>query len=293
MGGTLSSNSWQPPQELDGIVALVTGANSGIGYETALGLAQKGASVTLACRDKQRGEEALRSLVDACPECKFHLRTLDVSSFADIERFVKDFKRDNAKLDILVNNAGIMMPPTRELSKDGFEMQLATNHLGPFLLTGKLLPLLNASVSPRVVAVSSLLAWKGKAYDTIEFHRDYDYNPQQVYADSKLDNLLFMRELGKRYPHLTSVAAHPGGTSTNLQKHKYGSFKFLMQSARNGARPSLRAAMDPLAPQGVYYGPYFCMFGPPSEAYFPGIAKDTMYARRMWDASSRATGMKF
>lgn len=278
---------------LDGMVAVVTGANSGIGYETALGLGQRGATVTLACRDEQRGQEALKALLETCPECKFDLKRLDVSDFADIDRFVTEYKKDHKRLDILVNNAGIMMLPERELSKDGFELQMATNHLGPYLLTGKLMPLLSASVSPRVVAVSSLLAWKGKEYKSIEFHRDYDYHPQQVYADSKLDNLLFMRELGKRYPHLTSVAAHPGGTSTNLQKHKYGSFRFAMQSAKWGSLPSLKAAMDPVAPQGAYYGPYFSLFGSPADAYFPGLAKDPMYTRRMWDATAKATDFKY
>lgn len=294
MGGRFSK-SWTIDQapDLDGKVAIVTGANSGIGYETALGLGRRGATVTLACRDEERGGEALNKLLAACPTGRFNLMLLDISSLADIDRFATEFAKGNTKLDILVNNAGIMMPPTRGLSKDGFELQLATNHLGPYALTAKLMPLLSASATPRVVAVSSQGAWLGRTYSDIDFRREHDYSPLQVYCDSKLDNLLFMLELGRRYPNITSVGAHPGSTATNLQRYSFGSVKFLMQSAASGALPILRAATDDTARQAAYYGPFLVSAGAPVEAYIPWRAQDADSASKMWDACAAATGIHY
>ncbi|MCU1279360.1 MAG: putative oxidoreductase/Short-chain dehydrogenase [bacterium] len=188
-----------------------------------------------------------------------------------------------------------MAPPNRELTHDGFERQLGTNHLGHFALTGLLLPALRRSGAPRVVVLSSGLAYFGKlALDDLQSERKY--RPTRVYAQSKLANLAFMLELGRRAPWLTSLAAHPGGAQTNLQKDRMSRFsmKLFGQTPSQGALPTLRAAVEP-APSGKFYGPahWFNMRGAPVEVRLPRRAHDEATNRALWDASEKLTGVHY
>lgn len=306
------STSEIPADCVKGRRVVITGANSGIGYYTALALGVAGADVIIACRSKERGETALASMKKEAAEAgaaevKFSLRLLDVSSLADIRRFADEYNAEGAPLDILINNAGIMMPPY-ELSADGFESQLATNHLGPFALTGLLMPSLNRSYEqsnktrrPRVIAVASLAAWRVLVKsDPIDFVKNpKTYDKICVYGESKLANLLFTRELAKRYPNIISVAAHPGASSTNLTRYLFTFLNNFCQSAKNGALPTIRAACEnevtmASASTPLYFGPRgFGVAGCPTHAWAPPFAKDDAYAAAYWEASVNATGVKY
>jgi NAD(P)-dependent dehydrogenase (short-subunit alcohol dehydrogenase family) len=282
---------------LNGKSAIVTGANSGIGYYTALELARAGAAVVVACRDPQRGQEALARLRAAAPGADFRLEALDLANLASVRAFADRFLASGAALDLLVNNAGIMANPKRELTADGFEAQLGTNHLGHFALTGLLLPALHKSAAPRVVTLSSIAGYYGRLkLDDLQSERRYI--PFLVYGQSKLANLLFMLELGRRAPWLTSVAAHPGATYTNLQKHggvgMKLSMKLIAQQADRGALPSLYAAAGEVA-SGEFYAPrnVFHMSGPPVEVKLPKRARDEAAARALWQASETLTGVRY
>lgn len=300
VSSTLHSWTTSDIPDLHGRHALVTGANSGIGYHTALELGRKGATVFLVCRDAGRGTEAVTRMRSEAPPGSFELLVGDISSQAEVKRLATDFNARGVALDILVNNAGIMMLPKRELSADGFEMQMATNHLGHFALTGRLLPSLLRSSSPRVVNVSSGLAWSGdlkKNNAAADFvGTDATYSPAKAYGNSKLANLVFTRMLAAKYPKLTVVASHPGGAATNLQKHAFNSpvLRMMMQSAATGALPSLRAATEPGLPSCSYYGPWIASsYGVPSNFYswYPAQAKDLQLGAELWSASIAATGL--
>lgn len=307
-----------PLHTLAGKTAIVTGANSGIGFYTALELGRLGARVILAVRDLKRGQAALDEMLKACPRGNYVLMQLDVSSLKSVHNFTQKFlskpsptsasdatpaSQDNKKggstnsaavnvVDILVNNAGIMMTPTKLLSKDGFELQMATNHLGHFALTMWLMPCLLRSPSPRVVSVGSVVAWFARLpgdkakYDFRYEHSAYD--PRRAYAQSKLANILFSQELGRRFPHITSVAAHPGGSATNLHQHAFGNLMWLMQSSASGALPTLRSILDPSATSGAYFGPCALMIGCPTRATLPLGARSESASRALWDASVAA-----
>jgi NAD(P)-dependent dehydrogenase (short-subunit alcohol dehydrogenase family) len=287
---------WSTDQlgDLHGKTALVTGANSGIGFHTALELARAGAHVLVACRDPGRAQAALLELKRAAPNASLQLEALDLAELASVRALASRVLATGKALDILVNNAGVMALPTRELTADGFERQMGTNHLGHFALTGLLVPALARSKAPRVVTISSGMAAFGKIqFDNLQGERKYV--PMDVYSQSKLANLLFMLELGRRAPWLTSVSAHPGATQSNLQKH---AFKFAVkvfgQSAPNGALPSLRAASAP-CPSGTYFGPraLFNMRGAPVELSPPRRALDVEVARKLWEASEALTRVRY
>jgi NAD(P)-dependent dehydrogenase (short-subunit alcohol dehydrogenase family) len=280
--------------DLRGKRALVTGANSGIGFYTALELGRAGAEVLVACRDPGRAAEALRALEAAAPGARFQLEALDLASLASVRALADRTVAGGRPLDILVNNAGIMALPTRQQSADGFELQLGTNHLGHFALTGLLLPALRGSPAPRVVTLSSTAAVMGSiALDDLQSERRY--RPMRAYAASKLANLHFMLELGRRADWLTSVGAHPGATSSNLQKHAFGRITPIIgQHASQGALPSLRACVDAVA-SGTYFGPkdWFQMRGAPIAVSLPRSARDPAVGRALWDASEALTGVRF
>jgi NAD(P)-dependent dehydrogenase (short-subunit alcohol dehydrogenase family) len=298
---SLLLKSWGPNDipDLTGKIAVVTGANSGIGYHTALELGRHGAKVIALCRDPTRGKEMLERLRKDAPQGDFELLLADLSSLADVKRAAATINARNKAVDILVNNAGVMMNPKRESTKDGFEMQIGTNHLGHFALTGELLPSLKRSVNPRVVNVSSSLAFagtfKGGPIDFVV--PEAIYNPSKAYGNSKLANLMFTNELAKRHPQITAVAAHPGYSATNLQKHAFGGplYQLVMQDATVGALPSLRAATAPGLKSGAYYGPWLVSRGAPSQfyAYMPPQARNADLCRSLWDASVEATGVKY
>ena len=233
-----------------GRLAVVTGANSGIGFETARALAEHGARVVLACRSEARGKDAEARLRSLVPEAECRFRALDLGSLESVEAFARNLAEEESRVDLLCNNAGVMMPPYG-LTADGFETQFGTNHLGHFALTGRLLGLLLESEAPRVVSVSSLAhLWGRIAFR--DLNSEKRYNATMAYGQSKLANLLFIRELDRRFREsgtcAIAVAAHPGSTRTNLQQHSKmmaGVVAVLYQEAPAGAHPTLYAATAP------------------------------------------------
>jgi NAD(P)-dependent dehydrogenase (short-subunit alcohol dehydrogenase family) len=284
-----------------GRVAIVTGANSGIGYETALALARKGARVILGCRDPGRGREAEQRLRAAAPGAEIRFVPLDLGSLASVADFAKRIASEAPKLDLLCNNAGVMVPPYGKTA-DGFELQFGTNHLGHFALTGRLLPLLRKAQAPRVVAVSSTAHRMGSIdFDDLQWERKR-YSPWRAYGQSKLANLLFARELARRIAArgepLVSAGAHPGATQTNLQQHSgFSRFavKLFSQAPPGGALPTLYAATAPGVSGGDYFGPGRLMelVGPPKPAYSSPASKDMAVAARLWEVSERLTQVAY
>jgi NAD(P)-dependent dehydrogenase (short-subunit alcohol dehydrogenase family) len=292
---------------LTGRRAIVTGANSGIGYHTALELARRGATVVLACRSAERGRAALDRIRAELPEASVALGSLDLSSLESVRAFAAD---QGGPLDILVNNAGVMALPW-QTTADGFEMQFGTNHLGHFALTGLLLPALLQGVSegrdPRVVTVTSMAAWGGHIrFDDLQGERSYHRWP--AYCQAKLANLLFAKELDRRVGGLTSVAAHPGYASTNLQQAAprelgsklrdkgYGVANALFgQSAAAGALPTLYGATAPQVRGGECYGPRgpFQQRGLPTKVRTTSQAGKPELARKLWEVSEDLTGVTY
>ncbi len=292
--------------DLSGRFAVVTGANSGLGFHTALELARAGGRVVLAARSRERGEAALARVRDELgDDAPVELRVLDLADLASVREFAATV---DEPLDLLVNNAGVMALPERTTA-DGFEMQFGTNHLGHFALTGLLLPRLLASEDPRVVTVSSFMHKTGKIdFDDLQGERDYQRWGQ--YSQSKLANLLFALELQRRADaaeaDLLSVAAHPGYAATNLQyagPEMEGSRlrKLVMrigntvmaQSDANGALPTLYAATQDI-PGGSYIGPDgWQERGHPRLVGRSRGASDAEAARRLWKLSEELTGTCF
>jgi NAD(P)-dependent dehydrogenase (short-subunit alcohol dehydrogenase family) len=278
----------------DGKRAVVTGANSGIGFHTALELARAGAEVVLAVRDTERGAEASATMARQAPGAKLAVEELDLASLVSVRSFAG---RCREPIHVLINNAGVMALPRRETTADGFERQMATNHLGHFALTGLLLPLLRASRTPRVVTVSSGVAPMGRV-DLANLQSEVRYSPMRTYAATKLANLLFMRELERRAGPLgvVSVAAHPGATVTNLQRYAFKrTTRLFGQPADQGALPSLYAAVGEDVVGGTYYGPrhLFGVFGPPAVVSLPRDALDASRASELWARSEELTGVKY
>ncbi len=293
-----------------GRVAIVTGANSGLGSETALALAAKGAHVVLACRDASRAQAALDRIRAAAPQASVEVMPLDLASLASIRAFAEAFAARQPRLDLLCNNAGVMAIPRRNTA-DGFEMQLGTNHLGHFAVTGLLLPRLLDTPRSRVVSVSSSMHRPGMIhFDDLQLERGYA--KWKAYAQSKLANLLFTFELDRRLrkagASTISVAAHPGYAATNLQTvgakmegarlfeqiYELGN-RLFAQSAAMGALPTLYGATAPAVQGGDYFGPdtFFEMWGHPTRVGSNARSKDTADAARLWEVSERLTGVHF
>jgi NAD(P)-dependent dehydrogenase (short-subunit alcohol dehydrogenase family) len=282
---------------LRGKSIIVTGANSGIGFHTALELGRAGASIVVAARDTQRGHDAVRHMEAQAPDAAFRFEQLDLADLASVRAFAGRFLERGDALDVLINNAGVMAVPTREVTADGFERQFGTNVLGHFALTGLLVPALRKSAAPRVVTLSSGTAYFGRV-DLANLQGERCYSPSFNYAQSKLANLLFMQELGRRAPWLLSVAAHPGASHTGLQRYTgIGTritMTFLGQDAAGGALPSLYAATGAVA-SGEFFGPSrkFNMNGPATRVRMPKRANDVAMAQALWKASERLTGVTF
>jgi NAD(P)-dependent dehydrogenase (short-subunit alcohol dehydrogenase family) len=293
-----------------GRLAAVTGATGGLGYETALGLAQAGAEVILLGRNEEKGRVALQRIRQLVSAAKVRFERIDLSSMTSVQECSARLLKQGRGLDVLVNNAGVMAPPKRQVTVDGFELQFATNHLSHFLLTAELLPLLRLSAAPRVVNVSSSAARMGSmTFDDLQSERSY--KPFPVYSQSKLANLLFTFELQRRSEAkgwgLLSDAAHPGYAVTDLITNGPGDDSlmnrysaallkpFLSQSAAAGALPTLYGATSPLAKPMGYYGPdgLFELKGNVHPAVIPGKAKDLEAARRLWDVSVELTGARW
>ena len=295
--------------DLPAATAVVTGANSGIGYHTALELARKGAHVVLACRSAERGAAAVERLRGALPDASVELLRLDLASLDSVRAFAEAFRARHDRLDLLVNNAGLMAIP-HATTPDGFEMQIGVNHFGHFALTGLLLDRLLEGAPARVVTVSSQVHHAGRLdFDDLDGHRRY--HKWRAYAASKLANLLFAFELHRRLPAeagVASVAAHPGYADTNLQGvgprlHGSGAGERLWgvvnrlfaQRASMGALPTLHAATAPEVAGGEFVGPrgIFGGWGYPKRVRAARRAYDEGVARRLWEVSVARTGVDF
>jgi NAD(P)-dependent dehydrogenase (short-subunit alcohol dehydrogenase family) len=295
---------------LSGRTAVVTGANSGLGFETALALAGAGARVVLACRDEGKGADAVARIRTAVPEAEVELRPLDLAALSSVRTFAAGVVADVGTLDLLVNNAGVMAIPRRETA-DGFEMQFGTNHLGHFALTGLLWDALRARPGARVVTVSSEAARIGRIrFDDLQGTRRY--GKWTAYAQAKLANQIFTLELQRRATDagidLISVAAHPGYASTNLQAvgpqmsgsrvmERLSALGNVLvgQPAAAGALPILYGATAPDVSGARYFGPdrYFGLRGHPRPASFVRAARHPATARRLWTVSEELTGVRF
>ena len=289
--------------------AIVTGANIGLGFQTARELARAGAQVVLACRSLERGEAAAARIRAEQPKAQVFVAHLDLSSQASVQAFAQEALEDGGSLDILVNNAGIMALPERKATADGFELQMATNYLGHFSLTGLLLPLLLAAPAARVVSLSSSAHKRGKLnFDDLQLENGY--SPWKAYSQTKLAMLVYARELQRQSDvhgtTLVSVAAHPGLSTTAIGRDATGLakhaipvlFNLLGQSDAQGALPQLYAATAAVPGEvqpGGYYGPDgFGEFkGAPSPVKVSAKASDPMAARQLWLISERLTGITY
>ncbi len=284
-----------------GRTAIVTGANTGLGLETARMLARKGADVVLACRNLDKGQAALAQILAERPAGSATLAALDLSDLDSVAAFASTFTASHERLDLLINNAGVMVPPFGR-TRQGFELQLGTNHLGHFALTGRLLPLIQRTPDARVVVVASIAQRAGRInFDDLNWERR-SYRAWGAYGQSKLANMLFALELQRRLAasgaQVRATAAHPGYTATDLQRTagfaRLLNPLFAMKPA-DGALPTLRAATDPTAAGGSYWGPsrFFEVNGPPAPARIPAAAQDEAVAARLWEVSEALTGVSF
>lgn len=290
-------------QDQSGRVVLITGANSGIGFECTRALAKKGATVVMACRSIRKGNEARKQLLQVIPNAKLVIMELDLSDLDAVRIFAETFRRSYDRLDILMNNAGVMIPPYTE-TKQGFELQFGTNFLGHFALTGLLLPLMKEVNDSRIITVSSLAGNNGKI-DFDDLHsKSKPYKKWDAYGQSKLAELIFSFELARRLEgsksKTISVGAHPGGSNTNLQRttgffFKNVLFPLLSQSPDKAALPSLLAATDPMATNGTYWGPsgFGELKGSPHQAKIPATAHDKVIGSRLWIVGEDLTGINY
>ncbi|WP_020385832.1 oxidoreductase [Kribbella catacumbae] len=292
--------------DLTGRRALVTGATSGLGYETALELLKHGAEVIIAARNPEKSLQAAARLAAASGRAEPEILELDLADLTSVKTAAEQFKHD--RLDLLVNNAGVMATPYRQTA-DGFELQVGTNHLGHFAITARLLPLLLKAESPRVVTVSSFMHKTVSTIRQSDLRAENGYAKWDAYGKSKLANLLFMSELDRRAraagTPLLSLGAHPGYARTHLQTSGpqlgganlearimgFGT-KLVAQSAAAGAWPSLYAATMPGVRPGSYYGPSFFEYrGKPKLVHPTKAARDPELAQRLWAWSVEATGI--
>lgn len=291
--------------DLTGKVIIVTGANTGLGYESVKVFARKGAKTIMACRNMEKGNTALVGIKKEIPNAKAEVMHLDLASLKSIHRFADEFKSRFSRIDVLLNNAGIMMVPHWK-TEDGFEKQFGVNHLGHFALTGLLIDLVLNTPNARVVNVSSTAHRFGKMdWDNLMFEND-GYGRMRAYGRSKLSNLLFTYELQRRFERAgvkcISVAAHPGIADTELGRYieeklswRFLSLFFREYSAAMGALPQIRASVGPNVKGGEYYGPVRYS----GRKVNPVIVKSNKRsykredARRLWRESERLTGVRW
>ena len=284
-----------------GRVAIVTGANAGIGYETALQLAGKGMEVIMAARSSTRTEEAISKIKAVFPDAKLKYLHLDLGSMNSVRQFVADFSEHHNHLDLLINNAGVMIPAFDHTS-DGFESQMGINYLGHFLLTGLLLPKMRDIRESRIVSLSSI-AHRFGTDSFEEKHFRGSLNKSRSYSQSKLACLIFAYELQRRLErngaYTASMAAHPGVSSTNLGRDMSPVLRFAFprigQTADLGALPVLMAALDPKLKGGEYCGPdgIYGWRGQPEVTSSSSISKNKDVASRLWSISEKLTGVSY
>jgi NAD(P)-dependent dehydrogenase (short-subunit alcohol dehydrogenase family) len=291
-------------------LALITGANSGIGFHAALELGRRGCSVILACRDMKKAAAARDRILAEAPGAVVEVLELNLASLDSVRAAAEIFLASGRRLDLLISNAGVMALPERRLTPDGFEMQFGTNHLGHYALTGRLLPAVLAADAGRVITVSSI-AHKGGKIRFDDLRCDRDYKPWPAYRQSKLANLLFGFELERRLrkaaAKASSIVVHPGVSNTNLFTAGPGQGGGLLakivpvfialtsQSDAQGALPTLYAAASSNAQGGHYYGPHGWreIRGYPVEVKAEAQAYDEALAARLWQVSEELTGVKF
>jgi NAD(P)-dependent dehydrogenase (short-subunit alcohol dehydrogenase family) len=301
--------------DLSGKRAIVTGANSGLGLELTRRLAQAGADVTLAVRNQAKGDAALSRLKAEIPGARVGTRLIDLSSLQSVADFAGATIEEGGPVDILINNAGIMMPPRRETTDDGFELQFQANYLGHFALTARLLPLLRLAQASRVVGLSSIYARAGRL-DWANLQSEKSYRAGRAYGLSKLAMLMFVRELNRRSVEgdwgILAAAAHPGATITNLQvsgpmrgyrenglRARLNRLQYrvpgLYQNADQGILPALFVATNADAVGGAYYGPGGVqeLAGGPAPAKVPPRALMAADAVRLWEVSEALSGVAF
>ena len=285
---------------LTGKTTLITGANSGIGYEAARALAQKGADVIMACRSLEKGEAAVQAILEETPQAKLNLMALNLADLASVREFAGKVRAEYTQLDLLINNAGVMAIPYRQTA-DGYEMQLGTNHLGHFALTGLLLDLALKAKHARIVTISSQVHKTGRInFD--DLNSEKSYQKWLAYGQSKLANLLFAYELQRKLAaaghDALSVAAHPGYSATNLQDSSgiFSALNPLMaQSAAMGALPALFAATHPEVKGGDFIGPrsFGGWRGYPAKAKSNLASYDESVAKKLWKVSEELTGVSY
>ena len=288
-----------------GRIAIITGANNGIGYETTLAMANHGFKVIMACRNLKKAKKAKSDILEKLPNADLDILELDLSDLESVKAFAKNFKNNYSKLDVLINNAGILVYSDKK-NKEGIELQFATNHLGHFLLTSLLLELIPDHSTSRIVALSSLAHKEAKIhFDDLNCEKTDD--PDAPYGQSKLANLMFADELNRRLKKsdkkMIALAVHPGGSDSGLfdemSKVKYYTFKilspFILNSPASAAKPSLFAALSPDVQGGEYFGPQ----GFNEFKGKVGVAKRSDYSKRedvatkLWQLSEEMTGQSF
>ncbi|MDT5287168.1 MAG: hypothetical protein QOF88_2057 [Mycobacterium sp.] len=302
----MSANSkWTAADVPDqtGRVAIVTGSNTGLGYDTAQALAAHGAKVVLAVRDTDKGNAAAARIVGTSPTADVAVQPLDLGSLQSIRTSAEELKAAYPRIDLLINNAGVMYPSPRQTTKDGFELQFGTNHLGHFALTGLLLENLLPVDGSRVVTVSSVghRVLAKIHFDDLQWERSY--NRMAAYGQSKLANLLFtyelQRRLGGHNEPTVAVAAHPGLSDTELARHMPSVLvpvvRLMSQSPAMGALPTLRAATDPAVQGGQYYGPDGIgeSRGHPKVVKSSAQSHDQDIQGRLWTVSEELTGVSY
>src|SRR5260221_1294101 len=284
-----------------GRLAVVAGAHTGLGFEAARVLAARGASVVLAVRDTDKGKRAAARIAGAAPGADVMVQPLDLTSLESIRAAAGELRARHPRIDLLINNAGVMLTP-RQTTRDGFELQLGTNHLGHFALTGLLLEQMLPVPGSRVVTVSSLAHRIRARIDFDDLQGERSYSRVAAYSQSKLANLMFTYELQRRLSGAgttVAVAAHPGLAATELARYTPAivafSYALVSQKAAMGALPVLRAATDPGVLGGQYYGPggFLGARGSPELAKSSGQSHHPTIASRLWAGSEELTGVTF
>lgn len=288
-------------------LAVVTGANAGLGYETTLGLAREGVAVVMACRNPDRAETAKAEIESQVPDASLSVMVVDLADLASVRSFAEEFRSGHDSLDLLINNAGIMWVPYAT-SPDGFESHMAANYFGHYLLTSLLLEEMPDSPSSRVVSLGSNTHRQGlKRIKFEDIHWSDEYSKVKAYAHSKLACLLFANELDRRLrragKEVMSVASHPGVSATELDRHlpdwQQRAYRMLSglvtHPTSEGAKSTLLAALGPDVEGGKYYGPQGVgeMRGPAGEAKQHPAAQDPDAAARLWDLSQELTGARW